>query len=71
MTEENRNIFLPGGDALVYLAGTTHEKCYTTIVWYHSFSTCVSYDRFSTPFPLVRYVRIYINLPFVCVISSF
>ena len=46
MMEENNDIFLAGGDALVYLAGPMHKKYSTTIVWGHPFSTYVSYDRF-------------------------
>ena len=48
MMEEN-NIFLAGGDALVYLAGPVHKKYSTTFVWGHPFSSYVSYDRFSNP----------------------
>ena len=38
MMEENSNIFLAGGDALVYL----DKKHSTTFVWSHPFSTYVS-----------------------------
>ena len=31
--EENNDIFLAGGDALVYLAEPMHKKCSTTFVW--------------------------------------
>ena len=37
--EENKNIFLAGGDALVYLAEPMHKQYTTTLVWGHSFST--------------------------------
>ena len=33
MMEENNNIFLAGGDALVYLAEATHKKYSATFVW--------------------------------------
>ena len=46
MMEENNDIFLAGGDALVYLAGPMHKKYSTTFVWGHPFSTYVSYDQF-------------------------
>ena len=42
MMEENNDIFLAGGDALVYLTGPMHKKYSTTFVWGHSFSTYVS-----------------------------
>ena len=41
MMEEN-DIFLAGGDALVYLAGPKLKKSSTTYVWGHLFSTYVS-----------------------------
>ena len=40
--EENNDIFLADGDALVYLAVPMHKKNSTTIVWGHPFSTLVS-----------------------------
>ena len=43
--EENNDIFLAGGDALVYLAEPMHKKYSTKFVWGHPFSTHVSYDR--------------------------
>ena len=49
MMEENNHIFLAGGDALVYLIGPMHKKYSTTFVWYHPFSTYVSYDQFFKP----------------------
>ena len=51
MMEENNDIFLAGGDALVYLAKPMHKKCSTTFVWSHPFSTYVSYDQFFDPPP--------------------
>ena len=45
MMEENNDIFLAGGDALVYLAEPVHKKNSTTFVCGHLFSTCVSYDQ--------------------------
>ena len=54
MMEDNNDIFLDSGDALVYLVGPIYKKYSTTIVWGHPFSTNVSYDRFFNPLPLVR-----------------
>ena len=54
MIEENNDIFLGGGDALVYLAGLMHKIYSITFVWGQTFSTYVSYDPFFNPFPLVR-----------------
>ena len=51
MMEENNDIFLAGGDALVYLAKPLHKKYSTTFVWGHPFSTYVSYDQFFNPPP--------------------
>ena len=51
MMEENNDIFLGGGDALVYLAGPMHKIYSTTFVWGHPFSTYVSYERFFNPPP--------------------
>ena len=42
MKEENNDIFLAGGDALVYLARQMNKKHSTTFVWDHSFSIYVS-----------------------------
>ena len=44
MMEENSDIFLAGGDALVYLAEPMHKKYSTRFVCGHPFSTYVSYD---------------------------
>ena len=54
MVEENNDIILVGGDALIYLAETMHKKYSTTFVWGHPFSTYVSYDRFFNPPPPVH-----------------
>ena len=43
--EENNNIFLAGGDALLYLAEPMHKKVF---VWGHPLSTYLSYDFFSS-----------------------
>ena len=45
---ENNDIFIAGGDALVYLTGTMHTKYSTAFGWGYSFSTYVFYDRFFT-----------------------
>ena len=42
--EENNNIFLSGGDALVYLTESMHKKYSTKVFWDNPFSTYVSYD---------------------------
>ena len=44
--EENNDIFLAAGDALVYLAGPIHKKYSSTIFGGHPFSMYVSFDRF-------------------------
>ena len=49
MIEENNDIILAVGDALVYLAGPMHKKYSTTFVWSHPFSMYVSFDRFFNP----------------------
>ena len=56
--EENSDIFLAGGDALVYLAEPMHKKYSTRFVCGHPFSTYVSYDWFSNPLPLYAPVHI-------------
>ena len=42
MMEGNGNIFLAGGDTLVYLAVPMPNKYSTTFFWCHPFSTYVS-----------------------------
>ena len=42
MMEENSDILLAGGDALVYLAVPVHKKYSTTFVWGHPFRMYVS-----------------------------
>ena len=44
--EGNNEIFLAGGDALVYLAEPVHKKYSTKLFWGNPFSTYVSYDWF-------------------------
>ena len=41
---KNNDIFIAGGDALVYLTGTMHTKYSTAFGWGYSFSTYVFYD---------------------------
>ena len=53
MMEENNDISVGAGDALVYLAGPMHKKYSTTFVWGHPFSTYISYGRFFNPLPLL------------------
>ena len=53
MTEENNNIFLAGGDALVYLTEPMHKKYFTKFVWGNPFDTYLSYDQFfNSPSPV-------------------
>ena len=52
--EENNDIFLASGDALVYLTGPVNKKYFTTFVWRHPFSAYVSHDRYFKEGPLVR-----------------
>ena len=47
--EENNDIFLAGGDALVYLAEPMYKKYSTKLFWGTSFSTYVSYDVLFSP----------------------
>ena len=49
MMKENNDIFLAGGDALVYLAEPMRKKCFTTFVWGHPFSTYVFYSQVFNP----------------------
>ena len=42
MMKENKDIFLAGGDTLVYLGVPMLKKYSTTFVWGHPFSTYVS-----------------------------
>ena len=51
MMEENNNIFLACGDALVYLAEPIHTKYCATFVWGLPFSTYVSCDQYFYPLP--------------------
>ena len=51
--EENSDIFVAGGDALVHLAGTMHAKYFTTFVWGYQFSAYIFYDRSFTPTPVL------------------
>ena len=45
MMEENNDIFLAGGDALVYLAEPLYKKYSATFSWDHPFSIYVTYDQ--------------------------
>ena len=47
--EENNDIFLVGGDALVNLAVPMHKKYSITFVWSHPFSMYVPLDQFFNP----------------------
>ena len=48
MMEENNNIFLAGGDTLVYLPEPTHKKYCIKFAWGHPFSSYVFMTDFST-----------------------
>ena len=58
MMEEN-DVYLAGGDALVYLAGPIHKNYSTVFVQGHPFSTYVSYDRFFSPPPPYKYMYVF------------
>ena len=45
MIEENKVIFLAGGDALKYLVEPMYKQYSTTFAWGQLFSTYVSNDR--------------------------
>ena len=51
MTKENSNIFLAGGNALVYLAKPMHKKCSKTYFWRHPFVRTYLMTDFSNPPP--------------------
>ena len=61
--EENSDIFLGGGDALVYLTRSMHKKYSTTFVWGHPFSTYVSYDLFFHPFCVRDFIDLVLSSP--------
>ena len=54
MLEENSDIFLAGGDALVYLTGPLYKRYSTASVWGYPFSTYLSYGQFVNPLPPAR-----------------
>ena len=62
MMEENNDIFLAGGDALVYLAKPMHKKYSTIFVWSNPLIRYVSYDQMFTPLPLYAPVH-NLNVP--------
>ena len=71
--EENNDIVLAGGDALLYLGEPMHKNYPTTFVWGHSFSTYVSHDRFLNSPPPVRTCTHFWRLPLLspsCVRTS-
>ena len=62
MMEENSNIFLAGGGALVYLVEPVHKKYSTTFAWSHPFSMYVSYDGFfNSPTPVCTCTVAYVH----------
>ena len=61
--EESNDIFVAGGDALVYLAKPMHKKYSKTFVRNHPLSTYISYDRFFKPIPLYALVNILDDYP--------
>ena len=70
MMEESNNIFLAGGDALVYLAETVQKKNSTKLFWGNLFivRTYLMTD-FLTPLPLYAPVHIFDDLPFILPVS--
>ena len=61
--EENNDICLAGGDALVYFTEPVHKEYSTTLVWGHPFSTYVSYDKFSNPIPCTNLYTFWMTPP--------
>ena len=61
--EESNDIFVAGGDALVYLAKPMHKKYSKTFARNHPLSTYISYDRFFKPIPLYALVNILDDSP--------
>ena len=49
MMEENNDIFLTGGNALIHLAGTIHKKYSAIFIWGHPYGMFVAI--FSLPPP--------------------
>ena len=65
MMEENNDIFLAGGDALVYLAESMQKQYSRKFIWGHPFGTYVSYDRFfNSPLPYAPLHILYDSPPF-------
>ena len=56
LTDENNDIFLADGDAVVCLAEPMYKKYFTVFAWGHPFSTYVFHDRFFKP--SYKYIRI-------------
>ena len=64
MTKENSNIFLAGGNALVYFAKPMHKKCSKTCFWGHPFVRTYLMTDFSTsPPPPCTYMYTFIITP--------
>ena len=61
--EENNDIFVACGDALVYLPEPMHKKYSTTFLWNHPLSRHIPYDRFFNPLPLYTPVHIWDDPP--------
>ena len=55
---ETNDIFLTGGDALVYLTETMHNKYSTKFVWGYPLVRTYLMTDFSTPLPLYAPVHI-------------
>ena len=58
--EENNDIFIAGGNALVYLTESMHKKAF---VWGHSLSTYLPYDQSFNLLFLFTPVHILIDPP--------
>ena len=56
--EGDNDIFLAGGDGLVYLAKPMHKRYSTTFAWGYPFSTYVFCDQFFNPLPQYAPVHI-------------
>ena len=67
MMEENNEVFIAGGDNLVYLAGPIPKIYSTTFAWGHPFSTYVSYDRFLKLSPPCKHMYVFRVNPLACI----
>ena len=50
--EENKDIFLGSGDALLYLTGPVYKKYFTKFFWCYPFNTYLMTDFSTLPLPV-------------------